>query len=658
MTWQQIGQLEGGTVGALAVVTSSDGQPAVYAMSPAGGFAYRPGHPWQTLSPLPGPPLNDVLVASPAFERDGTLFAGGRTGVYRSEDRGQTWQHLLQGEVLSIAVSPAFADDHTLFVGTGQDGVLRSDDGGVSWSGANSGLLDLTALAVAFSPHFSQDRTAFVGTASALYRSRNGGRSWREVPLGMAEPAIQALAISPHSGEKRLMLAGTEAHGLLRSTDGGARFTDIPAFEERGISALTISQDGGTVIAAAGSEILRSDDGGQTWTELPEAPGLVLALALLPGEGEPVLLAGLHRVGAACLDFAGGRWTPVNDGLHASLVTSVTFSPAFAADRTIFALSLEDGLLLSEDGGQTFRRCWPEDADPSIAALAVAGGSAGALTLLASTTDRLYRSVDSALSWQALTSDTAPPLDIVIALPPGGPGQCMIGAGSVSDDGRQRAGIVLSEDGGQTWRPLGAIGANEAGWSFQVGALAVSPSYWQDRTVLARSLESRADGQSLSRLWRSTDGGQSWVVWQEDAGADGPMLPGTLIQPPGLPGASSVVMATVDRVLTPVAGAWERHGGQRRPVWHAADFGPAVASVTVLAAPPVTRSGSAASRTIYAGTNAGPYVSRDGGQSFRPWVQGYGGGGVVALAVSPDFAADHMVLAVSIGGALWQIQDQ
>ena len=96
---------------------------------------------------------------------------------------------------------------------------------------------------------------------------------------------------------------------------------------------------------------------------------------------------------------------------------------------------------------------------------------------------------------------------------------------------------------------------------------------------------------------------------------------------------------------------------QRRPVWQAADLGAAVVSVTALAAPPPGVPGSAAGRTIYAGTNAGPYVSRDNGRTFRPWADGYDGSGIVALAVSPGFAKDRLVLAVEVGGTVWQFKD-
>jgi photosystem II stability/assembly factor-like uncharacterized protein len=662
MSWQQIGALEGGTVGGLVVVQeqTQDGERAVLlAVTPAGSFCSADARSWQPISPEPGPALADAIAASPAFQQDHSLFVAGRTGLFRSTDGGRSWRHAIDGEVLTVVVSPAYADDAQLFAGTAQDGVLRSGDGGLGWGGANSGLLDLTVLSLALSPRFAQDRTAFVGTASGLYRSRNGGRSWREVSLGTDAPAVQVLTVSPRFGDDKLVLAGTEANGLLRSDDGGARFSEVPELAGHGISALLISEDGRTVVVAAGSDLWRSEDGGRSWTPLPEAPGLVLALAYLPTSHGDVLVAGLHRLGTARLD-AEGRWQLGNGGLQASLLTWLAPSPGFAEDRTLYGLSLDEGLLISRDGGRSFARSWPDDADPSIATLAIgadATSPSGERALLASTVEQSYWSGDGGASWQAQAPESSPPLRIVISLPPGGKGAAFLGVGRTVVDGREAAGMVLSEDGGRSWRPIGQISAAEPGWSLDVGALGASPAFWQDRTVVARGVETRADGQTTTRLWRSTDGGRTWAVWLEAAGVGGSILPSTLLLPPSFPSGSAIVVAIGAQVLTPVPGSWERRGGQRRPVWQAASFGPEVASVTALAVPPADAAGSAAGRTIYAGTNAGPYVSRDGGMSFQPWSDGYEGGGIVALAVSPSFVKDRLVLAVGVGGTIWQFVD-
>lgn len=175
--------------------------------------------------------------------------------------------------------------------------------------------------------------------------------------------------------------------------------------------------------------------------------------------------------------------------------------------------------------------------------------------------------------------------------------------------------------------------------------------------MVARGVESRADGQTTTRLWRSTDGGRSWAVWLEEPGDAEPILPSTLLMPPASPSGSAIVVAIGASVATPVAGSWQRQGGQRRPVWRWAGLGEQVATVTALAVPPGGASGSAAGRTVYAGTNAGPYVSRDAGRTFHAWSEGYDGSGIVAMAVSPNFVTDRLVLAVGVGGTIWQIQD-
>src|SRR5205823_303824 len=120
-------------------------------------------------------------------------------------------------------------------------GVLRSEDDGRTWTGANAGLVDLTVIALALSPAFASDRIGFAGTASGLYRTRNGARSWREVDTTVDDPAVQCLAVSPTFAEDGLVLAGTEAHGLLRSDDGGATWYQPVSLADRCVTAVAFA---------------------------------------------------------------------------------------------------------------------------------------------------------------------------------------------------------------------------------------------------------------------------------------------------------------------------------------------------------------------------------------------------------------------------------
>jgi photosystem II stability/assembly factor-like uncharacterized protein len=103
------------------------------------------GFTWQDLSA--GLPAGTVwvraLALSPDFERDGTLFAGLDAGIIQSIDGGHTWRAVNAGlplkddgklpSVLSLAISPDYADDGTLFVGLVDYGVYKSVDRGESW---------------------------------------------------------------------------------------------------------------------------------------------------------------------------------------------------------------------------------------------------------------------------------------------------------------------------------------------------------------------------------------------------------------------------------------------------------------------------------------------------------------------------------------------
>ena len=341
----------------LASVTV-DGETLVFAATFAGLFRSSDhAKTWAPTSLRDSVPFAETLVVSPNFTRDRTLFLGGQQGVYRSLDAGASWQHVLSGgHAASLAIGNDERGESVLLAGAQLDGVVCSRDAGRSWVSSNAGLLDLTILALGLSPQFERDATGFAATTSGVYRTRNAGRSWREVDVG-AEVAVQCLAVSPAFGEDRLLLAGTEADGLLRSEDGGARFDRVSALAATGVSALAFSHryPAHAVIAAATElGIAISEDAGQSWRMVAADLGPVLTLEFVPrGDGE-VLLAGLPRAGVTCLMGEGQHWKLLNNGLHARLLLALTFSPEFETDRTLFAAGPDDGVIVSHDTGRTW----------------------------------------------------------------------------------------------------------------------------------------------------------------------------------------------------------------------------------------------------------------------------------------------------------------
>jgi len=524
-----------------------------------------------------------------------------------------------------------------VLAGTDTDGVLRSEDAGRTWTGANAGLVDLTVIALALSPAFASDRTGFAGTASGLYRTRNGARSWREVDTGLDDPAVQCLAVSPTFADDGLVLGGTETHGLLRSVDAGTTWHRPAALKDRCVTALAFATAGRvqrTIAAATEAGIAVSHDAGETWHIASAEPAEVLSLTWVARESGEVLLAGLHRRGVVRSTDGGATWTPANEGLNASLQVALALSPAFAQDQTLFMAGLQDGVSVSKDGGRTFSACpgWPDDT--AALGLAISANFGQDRTVFAATPDGIQISCDGGVSWQVASATSSPVRAVVIAPPAAGAAFRVVAA--LAD------GVLLvSDDGGTTSRSVETdLGDVES------IALAVSPAYARDRTIFVATTSA-----TEILVWRSTSGGQRWHQWLVERGRSDTLA---LAVSPNYALDELVFVGLGGRVLKPLQHAREVRSGKRRPVWRSTDLGEGAVAVTALAISP----SYAEDRTLFAATNAGVFVSRDGGDTYHSWSEGLTPPRTIALALPPTYAEDRLIYALGLGGTVWRRRDQ
>lgn len=229
-----------------------------------------------------------VIAVSPAFATDQTVFLGTRQGiVYRSTAGGNagTWSAIarLDSGVRSIVVSPGFERDHSLFASTA-NGIVTSTNAGANWTA--TGLDGISLLAI--SPGFVTDRILFAGTEHGLYVTRDAGRTWSPVGGGAfsATARIAALAVSPAFVSDGTILASVAGIGLFRSNDHGHSFVSvgeslldrdliIADFENPTSEPIQFSTGfvhDRTVFAYAAQSVVRSTDGGETWAVLPIPP--------------------------------------------------------------------------------------------------------------------------------------------------------------------------------------------------------------------------------------------------------------------------------------------------------------------------------------------------------------------------------------------------
>jgi photosystem II stability/assembly factor-like uncharacterized protein len=106
-----------------------------------------------------------------------------------------------------------------MLLGSEEEGVRRSTDGGQTWSPVEE-LGGNPVFAIRFSADGSEVYAGGYGTG--LWRSIDGGERWMRLPFMVECEAITAITIDP--ADSNHVVIGTHASGVYESTDHGARW--------------------------------------------------------------------------------------------------------------------------------------------------------------------------------------------------------------------------------------------------------------------------------------------------------------------------------------------------------------------------------------------------------------------------------------------------
>lgn len=280
---------------------------------------------WQHIGPeLMSGRVTDIAV--PADQPFTFYVATASGGVWKTENEGTTWTPVFDdapsGSTGAIAVDPQRTD--TVWVGLGESnifrssmagtGVYRSDDGGQTWE--HRGLADTGHIArIIVDPEDSD--TVYVAAGGheytsnpqrGVFKTRDGGQTWEKVLFVADHIGATDLVISPEDNQTLLAAMWNRTRhawsdplpgpddGIFLSTDGGATWEKIteglPDMSQTGRIGLSICQTSPNVVYAVidnheiareaeegerdnygrqrgavkkGAEVYRSDDGGRTW---------------------------------------------------------------------------------------------------------------------------------------------------------------------------------------------------------------------------------------------------------------------------------------------------------------------------------------------------------------------------------------------------------
>ncbi len=264
------------------------------------------------------------------------LYAAGDNAVVVLEEGGVRAE--LEGRgARCLAVDPE--DPDVLYVGTSDEGLFKSEDGGVSWEKL-SGIEHPRVTAVAVSP---TDGAVYAGTEpSALFVSRDGGASWRELeglrnlpsaPTWSFPPRpwtshVRAVALS-HS-DPNLVVAGIELGGVVRSADGGETWQDQRPGAYADCHSLAAHPEAPELVyEAGGGGFAESRDFGESWEATDEGMKLRYAWGLAVDAEDPTLVYASAASGPGRAHGSGpsdaamyrrvgeGRWEAVLEGLAA-----------------------------------------------------------------------------------------------------------------------------------------------------------------------------------------------------------------------------------------------------------------------------------------------------------------------------------------------------
>ena len=450
------------------------GAPAAVYRSTNGGVS------WQLLSNG----LDNTNISALAVNANDTLFAGssgGKSGIFRSIDNGNSWSQVASGiTVYAITID----QDGHIYAGGYYSGVWNSTDGGDTWSptsltGATVGTLATTATNEVLAGLY-----LFGGFGGGVVRTTDGGINWTQI--GLAGNGVSSIIVKPATQ----IFAASQDSGVYRSTDNGTTWI------HKGLSAASAlawspagqlyagASSGGSMGGGSAGGVFRSSNDGDSWTKvgLPNTtiPALTIPAA---GSSKDVVFAAIDSVVFRSTD-KGNAWLRTGLLPHQGLYSLGLQSLFTGSSGSIFAGTMQWGIYRTTDQGTS----WAQVGLNGETVYSFLEYPAG--RIYASANSFVYVSTDGGSSWSATGGSL--PGSWLSSLAKNSSGDIFVGMVNKSDT----AYVCRSTDNGQTWMQTTMT-------SYPVMALVITGG----DTILAGCAAFFSGGG----VFRSTNNGATWT---------------------------------------------------------------------------------------------------------------------------------------------------
>jgi photosystem II stability/assembly factor-like uncharacterized protein len=322
----------------------------VYALlsAPTGVFKSTDGgvH-WNAAKAGLAVPFCSSLVIDPS--NGSVLYAAGANHIFKTNDGAASWSELIDGlgnaEYRSLAISMA----PSMIIAASDEGLYKSTNSGASWTGPSQPLLDSF---VAIDPRNASNILLVSG--SNVVRSTDGGSTFSPSASGLTAATTASISVDPRN---EFILYTSGGAGIFKSADHGESWSLLLGTSTESIAVDPFNSR--TLYAIVAGKFRRSTNGGLDFedfgTGLPEtAFGGASARATYirldsstPGtlyttiDGTPY-----KKVGAAA-------WAIKNNGLPGGPYAA--FLEIDPHDGSVLYTGGTFGLYKSTDGGESWR---------------------------------------------------------------------------------------------------------------------------------------------------------------------------------------------------------------------------------------------------------------------------------------------------------------